>query len=184
MKKVFIAALAVILYACNAEEKTTPAEETKPAASSTAAISNMSGYEATYSKSFEMGDAKNAEAVLAIWKDWDNGTLDPSKALFADSVTFLTGDGSVITGPLDSAFGAMKSYREMFTTIKSTVTAILPVKSTDKNENWVSIWGKEINTDKKGKTDSVALQESWRFNKDGKIDLFIQHMRVLKPAGK
>jgi len=52
------------------------------------AITNMSGYEATYSRSFEMGDAKNAEAVLAIWKDWDNGNLNPSKGLFADSVTF------------------------------------------------------------------------------------------------
>lgn len=184
MKKMFIAAMAVILYACNAEEKTAPAEETKAAPSTTAAINNMSGYEATYSKSFEMGDGKNAEAILAIWKDWDNGTLDASKASFADSVTFLTGDGSVISGPLDSAFGAMKSFREMFTNIKSTVTAIFPVKSTDKNENWVTIWGKEINTDKKGKIDSISLQESWRFNKDGKIDFFIQHMRVLKPAGK
>lgn len=184
MKKTFIAAIAVILYACNAEEKTTPAGETKAVASAPVVISNMSGYEATYSKSFEMGEAKNAEAVLAIWKDWDNGNLDPSKGSFADSVTFLTGDGSVISGPLDSAFGAMKSFREMYTTIKSTVTAILPVKSTDKNENWVAIWGTEVNTDKKGKTDSVALQESWRFNKDGKIDLFIQHMRVLKPANK
>jgi len=60
----------------------------------------------------------------------------------------------------------------MFTTIKSTVTAILPVKSTDKNEHWVSIWGSEISTDKKGKIDSVSLQESWRFNKDGKIKFF------------
>jgi hypothetical protein len=183
MKKIFIAAIAVILYACNAEEKTTPGDETK-AVTSAAAITNMSGYEVTYSKSFEMDDAKNAEAVLAIWKDWDNGNLDPSKGLFADSVTFLTGDGSIISGPLDSAFGAMKSYREMFTTIKSTVTAILPVKSIDKNENWVSIWGTEISTDKKGKIDSVALQESWRFNKDGKVNLFIQHIRMLKPAGK
>jgi hypothetical protein len=182
MKKIFIASIGVLLYACNAEEKTTPAGETKVVSSASDAISNMSGYEASYSKSFEMGEAKNAEAVLALWKDWDNGNLEPSKALFADSVSFLTSDGSVIAGPIDSAFGAMKSYREMFTTIKSTVSAIFPVKSTDKNENWVCIWGKEINTDKKGKTDSVFLQETWRFNKEGKINLLLQHMRVLKPA--
>ena len=34
-----------------------------------------------------MGDVKNAEAVLAFWKDWDNGNLEPSKEHFADSVT-------------------------------------------------------------------------------------------------
>ena len=59
--------------------------------------------------------------------------------------------------------------------------AIFPVKSTDKNEDWVCIWGTEVNTDKKGKTDSVHLQETWRFNKDGKIDLLYQHSRVAKP---
>ena len=37
MKKIFIAAIAVILYACNAEEKTTPADETK-------AVTLRSGY--------------------------------------------------------------------------------------------------------------------------------------------
>jgi hypothetical protein len=184
MKKIFIAAIAVTLYACNAEEKTPPGEETKAVTSAPVVISNMSGYEATYSKSFEMGEAKHAEAVLALWKDFDNGNLEPSKALFADSVRFLISDGSIIAGTRDSAIASVQAWRNTLSSVKSSVDAILPVRSTDKNENWVSIWGKEISTSKKGKTDSVYLQESWRFNKDGKIDLMLQHMRILKPAGK
>lgn len=54
----------------------------------------------------------------------------------------------------------------------STVNAIMPVKSNDKNENWALIWCKEVDTDKGGKIDSFYLQETWRFNKDGKANLF------------
>jgi len=182
MKKVFIASVVVLLYACNSDEKSVAETETNPVVPVQAVISNMSGYEATYSKSFEMGDPKNAEAVLALWKDWDNGNLETSKAFFADSVSILTSDGSVIAGTRDTVMANMQGYRDNFSAIKSSVTAIFPIKSTDKNEHWVCIWGTETNTDKKGKTDSVFLQETWRFNNNGKIDLLLQQARVLKPA--
>jgi hypothetical protein len=54
------------------------------------------------------------------------------------------------------------------------VNAIMAVKSTDKNEHWVLIWGMEKDTHKNGKTDSVELQETWRFNAAGKADLLYQ----------
>lgn len=178
MKQIFIAVLAACIFACNTAEKTPPGE-TKAVPATKAEI-NLAGYSPTYSVSFEMGDSKHAEAVLALWKDWDSGNLEPSKMLFADSVRFYTYDGSLITGPRDSAVAGAQNYRNMFSAIKSTVHAIFPIKSTDKNEDWVCIWGTEVNTDKKGKIDSVHLQETWRFNKDGKIDLLYQHSRVAK----
>lgn len=180
MKQIFIIAIAICIIACNNAEKTT-SEETKSDSTKATGISNTSGYTSTYSSSFEMGDAKNAESVLALWKDWDNGDLQPSKMRFADSVNFYTADGSLIGGPRDSTVANAQNYRNMFSSVKSTVHAVFPVKSTDKNEDWVCIWGTEVNTDKKGKTDSVHLQETWRFNKDGKIDLIYQYSRVAKP---
>jgi len=181
MTKIFITAIAVILYACNTAEKETPKEETKETASAPAAIANMSGYTATYSTSFEMGDPKNAEAILAVYKDWDNGNLEPSKTLFADSISLYLTDGTVIAGPRDNAISTTQNFRNMFSAIKSTVHGIFPVNSTDRNENWVCIWATEVNTDKKGKTDSVWLQETWRFNKDGEIDLLYQYARSPLP---
>jgi hypothetical protein len=178
MRKIFIAVITASLFACNTAEKTPP-EETKSV--TTKAVINTAGYSPTYSTSFEMGDAKHAEAVLTLWKDWDNGNLEPSKMLFADSIQFYISDGSVIAGPRDSAIANAQNFRNMFSSVKSTVHAVFPVKSTDKNEDWVCIWGTEVNTDKKGKTDSVHVQETWRFNKDGKIDLLNQHGRVAKP---
>jgi len=57
------------------------------------------------------------------------------------------------------------------------VEAVFAVKSTDQNENWVAVWGSEIMTDMKGKVDTVSLQETWRFNKAGKVDFMFQAKR-------
>lgn len=184
MQKIFIAALAVVIYACNTAEKEAPKEGAQETAAAPAAIANFSGYTPTYSSSFEMGNPKNAESILAIYKDWDTGNLDPSKAAFADSVSFFTSDGSMILGKRDTAVAAMQSYRNTFSSVKNTVHAVFPVRSTDKNEDWVCIWATEVYTDKKGKTDSTQLQETWRFNKEGKIDLFYQYARSPLPPKK
>jgi hypothetical protein len=61
---------------------------------------------------------------------------------------------------------------------------VMAVKSTDKNEDWVLIWGMETDTHKNGKIDSVNLQETWRINKDGKADLLMQYMRPAAPPKK
>jgi hypothetical protein len=49
--------------------------------------------------------------------------------------------------------------------------------STDKKENWVLVWAKEINTSAGGKKDTVELMETWRINKDGKADMLLQYDR-------
>jgi hypothetical protein len=177
MQKIMIALFAVVLFSCNSEEKKEPEkkeakmEDSKPLP-----------YEATYSSKFEMGDAKHAEAILAAWKSWDAGDLQSERKLYADSMFFYLRDGSKMEGKTDSIMKGAQAFRDMFSSVKSTVHAYMPIKSTDKNESWVCIWGTEVNTDKQGKVDSVNLQETWRFNKDGKIDLLYQFGRVLLPS--
>jgi len=183
MQKIFIVAMAAAILSCNSGEKTSTTEtmDSKDMKEGSAKAINTAPYTATYSSSFEMGDPKHAEAVVALWADWDKGDLEPSKKLFADSIHIYLSDGSAIEGPRDSAVAGAQGFRNMFSTVTSTIHAIFPVKSTDKNENWVCVWGTEVSTDKKGKVDSVHLQETWRFNKDGKIDLLYQHGRVATP---
>ncbi len=89
--------------------------------------------------------------------------------------------GNPGTGSTDSTLAGAQLFRNTFAAVKSTVHAYMPLKSTDKNDNWVCIWGTEVSTDKQGKVDSVGLQETWRFNKDGKIDLLYQFGRALVP---
>jgi predicted lipid-binding transport protein (Tim44 family) len=175
MQKIFIAAFTVALFSCHADEK--KESDNKP----TAATNSTLPYTATYSSKFEIGDAKNAEAVLAAWKSWDDGDLQTSRKLFADTMHFYLRNGSEMHGTKDSTLAGGQQFRNNYTSIKSTVHVYMPLKSVDKNENWVCIWGTEVMTDKQGKVDSVELQESWRFNKEGKIDLLYQFGRSLVP---
>jgi hypothetical protein len=176
MQKIFVIIFSVGLFSCHADEKKESGSK-----SASAETNSSLPYTATYSSKFEIGDNKNAEAILAAWKAWDDGNLLASRKLFADTMHFYLRDGSVMHGPTDSTLAGAQMYRGTFTAMKSTVHVYMPVKSTDKNENWVCIWGTEVSTDKQGKTDSVGLQETWRFNKDGKIDMVYQFGRSLTP---
>jgi len=175
MQKILIAIFMVTLFSCRSEEK-------KEADSKTAAAESKATtlpFTATYSSSWEKGEAKNAEAVLALWKAWDDGNLLTSRKMFADSLRIYFKNGSEMDGSTDSVLKSAQMYRGTFATIKTSVAWWAPLKSTDKNENWVFICGTETSTDRQGKVDSVGLQESWRFNKDGKVDLVYQFGKAL-----
>src|SRR5712671_1425666 len=130
MQKILIAVFAVVLFSCNSDEnKESGNKATKQETSSTLP------YTATYSSKFEMGDNKNAEAILTAWKSWDDGNLQTSRKLFADTMHFYLRDGSEMHGPTDSTLAGAQMFRNTFSAVKSTVHAYMPLKSTDKNEN-------------------------------------------------
>lgn len=182
MKKILFVTLVTMLAACSSNEpaKTdSMASEPDSTMQTPQAKPINSPYAIGYSSDFAMDDNKNAEALLTLWKDWDNGDLTAHKDLFADSVEMHFADGSMMHSSRDSIIAAAQSFRSTFASAVSSVDAILPTKSVDKDEHWALIWGKEIDTDKKGKVDSFNLQETWRFNKDGKADLMLQYKQVL-----
>ncbi len=127
-----------------------------------------------YSASFIMDDAANTETVLALWDDWKKGDLSPGRVYFADSLSFFMADGSAMVGHTDQILKGMQDFRSSFKGMEVSVDAIFALKSTDKDEHWVAVWGNEVMTDANGKVDSVSLQETWRFNKAGKIDFMMQ----------
>jgi hypothetical protein len=51
----------------------------------------------------------------------------------------------------------------------------VPLRSKDKKDDWVLIWAREISTDAKGKKTARELHETWRFDKNGKINLVYQY---------
>lgn len=177
MKKIFIFATLAVLAACNSKEPAT--DDTKAADSMMAEI--KSPYPVNYSSKFTMGDPKNAETVLNLWKIWDSGDLSAAKDIFADSVEMHFSSGAMMNSTRDSVLAMGQQERSKMTSSVSSVDAILSVKSTDKNEDWGLIWGKEINTYKDGKIDSSYIQETWRLNKDGKIDALYQFRAAAAP---
>ena len=105
MKKIFIIAfMAFFVFFYNSSDKAkTESMKSDSSAATTTATTTMpdinSPYALTYSSKFEIGDPKNAETVLNLWKDWDNGNLMNGKNSFADTVTFHFSDGSMMRAP-------------------------------------------------------------------------------------
>lgn len=172
MKRIFVAVIAISFLACNNEKA---AETTAEAKANVPA--NMHGFTPGYSASFVMDDATNTETVLALWADWKKGDLSQSRSHFADSVSLFLADGSSMVGPTDTILKNMQAYRSSFKGMEVSVDAIFSVTSTDKKEDWVAVWGSEIQTDMTGKVDTISLQETWRFNNAGKVDMMFQAVR-------
>ena len=185
MKNFFAIACIVMLASCTSNEsaKTDSMESGKDSMAAAAPAPRIinSPYPVGYSSSFVTDDPKNAESLLGLWKDWDNGNLSAHKDMFADSVEMHFSDGSVMHASRDSILHSGQSERDKLASAVSTVDAIMAVKATDKNEHWALIWGKEVDTDKKGKKDSAFVQETWRFNNDGKADLMFQYRQDAVP---
>jgi hypothetical protein len=131
-------------------------------------------YTAAYSSQFEMGKPEYAKIVLDAWKDFDDNSWDHVTSALADSVVFILADGTVIKGK-ESAMAAIQEYRGSLSSVVSTVQAWITTRSIDKDEYWVSIWGDEVDTKNDGTNQTTHLNEIWRFNKDGKVDLVRQY---------
>jgi hypothetical protein len=133
-------------------------------------------YTAGYSSNFVMGNPAHARMVLDLWKDWDDNAFDRHD-YFADTVVMYLPDGSVVKGKAANLEGA-KKYRGSMTSAKSTIDAWIPLRSVDKKEDWVALWGTETDTWPDGKTETRNIQEVWRINRDGKVDLMRQFTGV------
>ncbi len=184
MKKLFVLLPLAALFSCsdNKDAKDVQVKGESTTADKPAEKPNYP-YAATYSSQFEMGDTKHTMAVMNLWKMYDANDFSKAAELFADTVETRTAEGWHEKTGRDSSVAHIKSYRSMFSNVNSSVIAVVPVRSTDRNESWALIWGKEVHT-KDGKTDSVFLHEAWMFNKDGKIAAMEQWAQMPAPPKK
>jgi hypothetical protein len=132
-------------------------------------------YTAGYSSSFTMADPNYSEKVLMLWKDYENNTLDKHADMISDTVTMLLADGTLVKGKASNMTG-VKEFRGSIKDLKVTVDAWMSIKSLDRDENLVCVWGNETFTDKDGKQVSRRMQEVWGFNSAGKVSLMLQYV--------
>jgi hypothetical protein len=187
MKRNLLFSVLALLTACNSNP---PASSTdslaKPAADSvmSAMPAIQSPYPIEYSSKFAVDAPKNAETILTVWKDWENGNVAAHKELWADNIMMHFSDGTLLMASRDSIMAWGQQMRNSLSSSVSRVQAVTALKSVDSNQHWVLIWGFEKNTDKKGKVDSSYLQETWRFTDDGKIDRVYQFRAAAAPPKK
>jgi len=172
MRKVFLIVAVAALAGCNSQTKT----ETKDEAQVKAAASLP--YVPSYSASFKMGNPDYSAMILkGSWKDWENNTMDNMKSWIADTIVAYHSDNTMVKGA-DSLLARWKRGRAKYSSVIDSIDAVIPVYSTDKDENWVLVWATEINTKADGTKDSAAVMETWRINKDGKADMLLQYDRA------
>ncbi|HKB43475.1 MAG TPA: hypothetical protein VKC90_03765 [Chitinophagaceae bacterium] len=185
MKKILLVAAVAALAACNSNDKS-KVDAMSVKGSDSLQQNVQYAYPVAMSK-FQIGDANNAKMITEIWKDWDNGNLQNHKDYFADNVSFYVADGPPMIGPRDSVLASAQTFRNTISASESSIDAIVPLNNLDSTQNWVAIWGKEIDTYKSGKKDTTYLNEAWRLNKDNKVDLVYQYNSrpvAMSPANK
>ncbi len=172
----FIPLIAFVVFmSCNSQTATAPADATATAKPDSGNKEVTYPYEIGYSSKFEFADPEKSKMILDLWKAFDNNTFDNIKDKFADTVTMKFPD-MVMHASRDSMIASTKSYRNTMLAVTSKVDVVMSVKSTDKNEDWVLVWGQEIHTSKKNKIDTVALHEVWALDKNGKVYFMQQYM--------
>ena len=174
----FFICSSILLIACNSAPGSYGTSKDATATTDTSTGRANYPYNIAYSSDFSIGDSKHVQTVLTLWKDYDNNILEAHKDAFADSIQFTTADGNVMRGPRDSVIHALAAYRGSFANAIDSVDAVVSLQPKGKEESWVCIWGKEIDTHKDNKVDSVYLQEDWIFNKDSKIVRIKQYMQA------
>lgn len=131
-------------------------------------------YTAEYSSQFEIGNPAYSKMILELWKDWDNNQLEMHQDYFSDTITYEAPTGEVIKGK-EKFVANGRQYRDLYSNVKSSIEVWIPLRSVDKDEDWVAVWGREDDTDKDGKVTATMIQEVWGFNKDGKIVFYRQY---------
>jgi len=176
MKKIYLLAGVAFLAACASNTNKSATEAVKTADSVSPKQESITyPYMAEYSSDFEIGDPKKALVILELYQNWDKNTLDNSRSSFADNDTMIFADGAMFAGSRDSLFVVAKKKRAMMGNVVDSVHAWIPLRSKDRKEDWVTVWTREICTDAKGKITVNELQETWRFDENGKINLMYQY---------
>jgi len=101
------------------------------------------------------------------------------RATFGDSVQILFPDGGQTSGLADSVVKMAGHFRDSLSKVDLSFYAWTSNHSVNKNEDWVNVWYKEIDTYKTGKVDSLIYQDD-NLLKNGKIVWISSHSQKLK----
>ena len=179
MRKIYLFASVAFLASCTSGPNKSTMEAVKTSDSDSTKHESLTyPYTASYSSDFEIGDSKNVQTLLELYQNWDNNTIENSKNSFADTDTMFFADGNMFAGSRDSLIATAKKMRGQMGKVVDSIHAWVPLRSKDRDEEWVVIWSREYSTDVNGKMKAKELQETWRFDKNGKINLMYQYEQL------
>ncbi len=176
MKLTAMAGVCLALFSCN--EATT----TTPAADSAAAETVQYVYTIDHPDSWEWGSKKNTETALNALKAFETGDIAGGMKYWGDSIR-LQFDNFNEKMSNDSVKAMFTQNRANYTSLEIKMQDFESVISKNKEEEWVTLWYKQIGADSKGNVDSMACVDDLKFI-NGKIVLLDEKTRKLGPPKK
>jgi hypothetical protein len=177
MKNLLVILLISFCFtACTSSSPDTTAATNKDSASAPAV--NLP-FTAVYSSNFVPGKPADVATVLNSYKAWQDNDMTAMRATFGDSVMMIFSSGFVFNNTLDSMIKDAKKFRDSLSKVNLTLYAWTSNHSVDKNEEWVNVWYREVDTYKTGKVDSTEFEDDNRL-KDGKIVWVSSHQQKYK----
>lgn len=184
MKKLFfIPLLALFVFGCNNKSDnaaTTSTDSTKMTSSKTGELVYPYTLEEPY-KDWQPGDQKNAVTVMKMLKAWETKNLAECATYFGDTVDMRL-DNYHEKLPHDSLSAVLEMSWANYASVTIKMGDWESVISSDKKDEWVTLWYKQNWVDKKGKADSLAVINDAKIV-NGKIVVFdekIQHYPAKK----
>lgn len=170
MKKIiFPVLLLFVLLSCNdtGNKETLGAENTADDSLVTNADDLDYAYTKTNQSKYVMGDPANIQMVLNSLKAFETNNIDAIVTNFGDTVE-LNFDNYHAVVSRDSAKTILTNNRAKFETYNIKMHDWETVKSTNTDDEWVSLWYTEVSNENGGKLDSINIMDDVKI-KNGKI---------------
>jgi hypothetical protein len=184
MKKLLLfAGIAIFVTSCNnkGENAGTGSTDTTKMATSTAEEPVLAFQLDEPYKDWQPGDKQHAVTVMTGLKAYVDGNIDACVATFGDSVD-LHFDYVRKKLSNDSLKKYFTQERANYGNITIKMDDWESVISKDKKTEYVTMWYKQIMTDKKGKTDSLGIVDDCKIvnGKIVELDEKLQHFPIKK----
>lgn len=179
-KMLIIACTSLLAIGCN--NKTESAASTDTTTTTTEKIDYAYLPEKHQPDNWDRGDQKNVALVLKSLKAFETGNVDEALGAFADTVHW-SADYIDQKISKDSMRVMLSDAWKNMSGVKIIMSDYEAVISKDKKEEWVTLWYKQIVTDKSGKVDSMAVVDDAKIE-NGKITELDEKTRKYPVAKK
>jgi hypothetical protein len=135
-------------------------------------------YTSTYSNVWEKGNVSYNKVVMNFLKDFETNSFKHEN-LLAEYIE-LHFQGVNNSFEKTKAISKLKEIRSGFYNLKIRLQSVIPLRSSDNNEDWVFVYGSMITTPENETLKSIDFFHQFRINKEGKISLIKQYEFVSK----
>jgi hypothetical protein len=135
-------------------------------------------YPSTYPSDWKIGDPQNIVKVQELYKIMlSDSNYEAMLPYLADSIENVLFDNRKLKLSSKDFVQTVKQFRGGFKSLNEEFRNYVSLRSDSQNLDMVLLWIKENGVRKNGKVDSSGYQETWIFDKNGKLNYRSSYVR-------